>query len=254
MQFVSWNVNGIRAALNKGLMEFITEVAPDVLCLQEVRALPEQVDFAPEGYRVTWNPAEKKGYSGTLTLTRTDTCPEPRSVRLGLDLPEHDAEGRVVTTELEDAFLVNVYTPNSQRGLTRLDYRTRAWDTAFLAYMKALEGDKPVIFCGDLNVAHKEIDLANPKTNTKNAGFTPQERASFDNLIHAGFIDTFREFTSEGGHYTWWSHRSQARERNIGWRLDYFGISAALRPRLISSTILPHVMGSDHCPIAMVLE
>jgi len=250
MHFISWNVNGIRAALKKGLLDFLHEAAPDVLCLQEVRALPEQVDFAPEGYQVFWNPADKKGYSGTLTLTRG----EPKSVRLGMGIPEHDNEGRVLTTEFEDAYLVNVYTPNAQRELTRLEYRSQAWDVAFLTYLKELERDKPVIFCGDLNVAHKEIDLANPKTNTKNAGFTPEERRGFDNLVGAGFIDTFREFTSEGGHYSWWSNRSGARERNIGWRIDYFGISAALRPRLRSSTILPHVMGSDHCPIAMELD
>ncbi|HKI97896.1 MAG TPA: exodeoxyribonuclease III [bacterium] len=250
MKLISWNVNGIRAVLKKGFVDFVQEAQPDVLCLQEVRAQPEQVDLDLETYRQYWNAAEKKGYSGTLTMSRV----EPLSVRMGISKPEHDAEGRVVTTELEDFFLVNVYTPNAQRGLGRLDYRTQAWEPDFLAFLKELEREKPVIFCGDLNVAHKEIDLANPRSNVKNAGFTPEERERMDRVIEAGFIDTFREFTQEGGHYTWWSQMGQARAKNIGWRIDYFLCSPALRPRIKRSYILPHVRGSDHCPIVLELD
>lgn len=249
MKLISWNLNGIRSALKKGLQEFMNDAEADIFCLQEVRAEPHQVELNLNGYQQIWNPAEKKGYSGTAIFTRKP----PLSHSLGLGKPEHDNEGRVITLEFADFYLVNVYTPNARHGLVRLDYRAKEWDVAFLAHLKALEGKKPVVFCGDLNVAHKEIDLANPKNNVKNPGFTPEERAGFDNLVSAGFVDTFREFTSEGGHYTWWSQRGGVRERNIGWRIDYFLISSALRPRLQSATILPHVMGSDHCPIAMEL-
>jgi len=249
MRLMSWNVNGIRAALKKGFLDVVTQTGPDVLCLQETRALPEQVGLELPGYHAYWNPAEKKGYSGTLTLSRV----APISVRLGLGDPEHDGEGRVVTLEFPDFFLVNVYTPNAQRGLARLAYRTERWDPAFLAHLQALERTKPVIFCGDLNVAHQEIDLANPKSNVKNAGFTPQERASFDRIVAAGFVDTFRAFTQEGGHYTWWSQMGRAREKNIGWRIDYFCVSAPLRQRLQAATIRPEVQGSDHCPIELEL-
>jgi exodeoxyribonuclease-3 len=249
MRIISWNVNGLRSALQKGLLDYVAQAAPDVLCLQEVRAMPHQVALAVDGYRPYWNPAERRGYSGTLMLSRV----EPLSVARELGQPTHDGEGRVIALEFPDFFLVNVYTPNARRDLARLDYRTREWDVAFLAHLKALERSKPVVCCGDLNVAHQEIDLANPKANQNNAGFTPQERAGFDNLLGAGFIDTFREFTREGGHYTWWSQMGRAREKNIGWRLDYFLISPALRPRLRRSVIHPQVLGSDHCPIEMEL-
>jgi exodeoxyribonuclease-3 len=249
MKLISWNVNGLRAVLKKGFLGFVQAEAPDVLCLQEIKAQPEQVTLALDGYRQFWNPAEKKGYSGTLILSRH----EPLSVLYGMDRREHDSEGRLVTLEFEDFHLVNCYTPNAQRGLGRLDYRVNAWEPDFLRFLQHLERSKPVVLCGDLNVAHKEIDLANPKGNANNAGFTPQERERFDKLVAAGFIDTFREFTSEGGHYTWWSQMGQARAKNIGWRIDYFCISPALRPRLKRSYILPQVQGSDHCPIVMKL-
>ena len=250
MHLVSWNVNGLRSALKKGFAGVITETAPDVVCLQEIKAMPEQVELSLDGYRAYWNPAERKGYSGTLILSR----PEPLRVTHGLGIPAHDGEGRLITAEFDDFFLVNVYTPNAKRDLSRLDYRTREWDVDFLAHLKELEAAKPVVLCGDLNVAHKEIDLANPKANVRNAGFTIEERASFDALMAAGFIDTFREFTPEGGHYTWWSQRIGVREKNIGWRLDYFCVSASLRPRVRRSFIRPEVMGSDHCPVVMEFE
>ena len=250
MRLVSWNVNGLRSVLKKGFLQFLEEIQADVVCLQEVRALPEQVELQVDGYRTLWNPAERKGYSGTLVLTR----PEPQAVAPGLGTPEHDTEGRVLRVTYPDFHLVNVYTPNAKRGLGRLDYRTRSWDPDFLAYLKLLERDRPVVFCGDLNVAHKEIDLANPKGNVQNPGFTPEERAGFDRIADAGFVDTFREFTKEGGHYTWWSQMGNAREKNIGWRIDYFCISPALRPRLRASWIRPDVFGSDHCPIVLELD
>ncbi|RJP32304.1 MAG: exodeoxyribonuclease III [Candidatus Omnitrophota bacterium] len=250
MKFISWNVNGIRAVLNKGFLDFVNESKPDILCLQEMRALPDQVDLPMPGYHRFWNPAEKKGYSGVAIFTRK----EPLHVVFGMNIPAHDREGRMITLEFKDYHLVNVYTPNSQRGLERLAYRTQEWDVAFLAYLKNLETNKPVIFCGDLNVAHKEIDLANPKANERNAGFTIEERQRFDCIMESGFIDTFREFTKEGGHYSWWSYFGKAREKNVGWRIDYFCISPALRPRLKTATILPDVMGSDHCPVVMNLK
>jgi len=247
MKFVSWNVNGIRAVLGKGFADFIKEEDPDVLCVQETKAHPEQVDMHFPQYEIYWNSAVKKGYSGTAILTKK----KPLKVVNGIGQDEHDQEGRVITAEYADYYLVNCYTPNSQRGLNRLQYRTEEWDVAFLKHVRKLEKKKPVIFCGDLNVAHKEIDLANPKTNTKNAGFTPEERARFDKIVAAGFLDTFREFHEEGGHYTWWSYMNNARPRNIGWRIDYFCISPALRPKLKDAYILPDVMGSDHCPTVM---
>ncbi len=250
MKIVSWNVNGIRAAIKKGFLDFVEDVDADILCLQEVRALPEQVDLDVPGYTMHWYPAQKKGYSGTGILSRVEFI----EVTRGLGVKKHDNEGRVLTAELPDYYLVTVYTPNSKRGLARLDYRTLEWDRAFARYVKKLEKTKPVVLCGDLNVAHEEIDLARPKDNHRNAGFTDEERATFDKLLKSGFIDTFREFTKEGGHYTWWSNFGGARERNIGWRIDYFCISKTLRPRLKEATIMPEVMGSDHCPIAMVLK
>ncbi|MFQ5632861.1 MAG: exodeoxyribonuclease III [bacterium] len=248
MKFISWNVNGIRAVLRKGCLEFFRACGADVICIQETKAQPEQVALALDGSTDYWNAAERKGYSGTLIWTRR----APLQVFGDMGMPEHDSEGRVLTAEFDDFYLTTVYTPNAQRGLTRLDYRMQ-WDRDFLAYVKKLEQKKPVIFCGDLNVAHKEIDLTNPKANVNNHGFTPQEREGFNNIVKAGFIDTFREFTKDGGHYTWWSPMSYARARNVGWRIDYFCISAALRPRLKSATILADVMGSDHCPVAMEL-
>lgn len=249
-RLISWNVNGLRAVLGKGLPDFLAEARPEVLCLQEIKAHPEQVDDLSwaKGYEAFWNPAEKKGYSGTAVFTKSS----PLSVKMGMDLAEHDKEGRVMTLEFPEWFLVNVYTPNSQAELARLEYRQR-WDRDFLAFLKSLEKRKPVIFCGDLNVAHKEIDLANPKTNRRNPGFTDEERAGMDALLAAGFVDTFRLFHPEPGQYTWWSMRSGARARNVGWRIDYWITSEALRPRLKASTIWPHIMGSDHCPVELCL-
>ncbi len=250
MKLLSWNVNGLRAALGKGFREFFEGEDADVVCLQETKARPEQVDLGwMDGHHAFWNPAEKAGYSGTAVFCKG----EPSEVSYGLGIPEHDREGRVITLKFEDFFLVNVYTPNSQNELRRLDYR-QVWDRDFLDYLKRLEGDLPVVFCGDLNVAHKEIDLARPKPNRRNAGFTDEERAGFSALVGAGFIDTFREFEEGGGHYSWWSYRAGARARNVGWRIDYWGISAALRGRLKSSWILNEVMGSDHCPVGMELR
>ena len=250
MRIVSWNVNGLRSVLKKGFMDYINASKADIYCLQETRALPDQVDLVLPDYSVHWNPAEKKGYSGTVIMSRVPLL----SVSAGMGIPLHDTEGRVLTAELEEAYLVTVYTPNAQRGLTRLAYRTGQWDVDFRRYLKSLEEKKPVIFCGDLNVAHKEIDLANPASNRKNAGFTDEERARFGELLDAGFIDTFREFCTEGGHYTWWSNFGKARARNVGWRIDYFGISKMLRPKLDASQIHPEVMGSDHCPISLNIE
>lgn len=248
---VSWNVNGIRAALQKGFAEFFHAAAPDVLCLQEVKAHEDQLDDTSwtQGYQVFWNPANKKGYAGTAILSRV----KPMTAVMGLGIEEHDQEGRVLTLEFPRFYLVSVYTPNSQRGLTRLPYRQQ-WDRDFLAYLKRLEKSKPVILCGDLNVAHKEIDLANPKSNRKNPGFTDEERAGFDALVQNGFVDTFRLFNPDPHQYTWWTYRAGARKRNIGWRIDYWLTSEVLRPNIKSSTLLPHVMGSDHCPVQIDLE
>jgi exodeoxyribonuclease-3 len=248
MKLISWNVNGLRAVITKGFYEFVGRESPDILCLQETKALPEQVDLQLESHPYKfWCSAEKKGYSGTALFSRV----EPLSVTYGIGIDEHDHEGRVITAEFDGYYLVNVYVPNSQRGLDRLPYRSQRWDADFLAYLKKLEKKKPVIFCGDLNVAHKEIDLANPKSNVKNAGFTPEERKGFDNIVAAGFVDTFREFTKEGGNYTWWSYMGRAREKNVGWRIDYFLVSPQLMPSVKKSYILPSVMGSDHAPIVL---
>ena len=256
-KLISWNVNGIRAAIKKGFLDFVEKYNPDILCLQETKARPEQVELELSRYPFKyWNWAEKKGYSGTAIFSKI----EPFNVADGLDISKHDSEGRVITLEYKDYYLVNVYTPNSKRELTRLLYRYQEWDPAFLNYVWSLEKNKPVIFCGDLNVAHTEIDLANPKTNktTKsspgNAGFTNEEREGFDNIVARGFIDTFREFNSGSGHYSWWSYRANARQRNIGWRIDYFCLSPQLRTQLHNSMILPEVMGSDHAPILMELN
>jgi exodeoxyribonuclease-3 len=231
-------------------MDFVIECDPDILCLQESKAHKEQVSLDLNGYRDFWNPAVKRGYSGTVIFTKH----APLNVTTGMDMPEHDQEGRVITAEFKDYYLVNVYTPNSKRELLRLDYRTQEWDVAFLKYLKQLENRKPVIFCGDLNVAHKEIDIARPKENRRNAGFTDEERESFSRIIDSGFVDTFREFAEDGGHYSWWSYMGRARERNVGWRIDYWCISETLRPRLKDASILPEVHGSDHCPVVMEFD
>jgi exodeoxyribonuclease-3 len=252
MKLVSWNVNGIRAALKKGAMDYFATVKADVICLQETKAHPGDVQHVawPSGYQVFWNSADKKGYSGTVMFTRV----KPLSVTNGIAAAAHDTEGRVITAEFAEFYLVNVYQPNSQRGLTRLGYRTKEWDPVFLAYLKGLEKRKPVVFCGDLNVAHTEIDLKNPKSNRRNAGFTDEERANFSTLLAKGFLDTFREFEKGPDHYTWWSQMMNCRARNIGWRVDYFVASAALRPALKKAWISPEVMGSDHCPVGLELK
>ena len=250
MKIISWNVNGLRAVLRKNFLDYLAGESPDILCLQETKAGPDDVEqLWPAAYTTYWNTAQKKGYSGTAILTR----PRPISVSCGVNIAEHDNEGRVLTAEYPDFFLVNVYVPNSKRELTRLPYR-QEWDRDFLKYLKKLERKKPVIFCGDLNVAHNEIDLANPKTNVGNHGFTVEERAGFTSFIKAGFLDTFREFEPGGGHYSWWSPMSGARARNVGWRIDYFLISAALRPRLKRAFIRPEIPGSDHCPVGIELD
>ena len=250
MKLISWNVNGLRAVLRKNFLDYLDAERPDILCLQETKAGPDDVEqLWPATYTTYWNTAAKKGYSGTAIFAGT----RPISVTRGIGVPEHDNEGRVVSAEYPDFFLVNVYVPNSKRELTRLAYRQK-WDRDFRRYLKKLERRKPVIFCGDLNVAHTEIDLANPKANVGNHGFTPQERAGFKALLKAGFLDTFREFEPGGGHYTWWSPLSGARSRNIGWRIAYFVLSAALRPRLKRAFIRSDVTGSDHCPVGIEID
>jgi exodeoxyribonuclease III len=250
MKIVSWNVNGLRSVLQKGFLDFVAAANADVLCLQETRALPEQVELELPGYEIHWNPAQKKGYSGTLIASRAPL----ESVQRGMGIDKHDKEGRVLAAELRDFTLLSVYTPNSQHGLARLDYRVREWDADFCAHVSALARVKPVVVCGDLNVAHEERDIANPKSNRRNAGFTDEERASFSRLLGAGFKDAFRMFCQEGGHYTWWSNFGRAREKNVGWRIDYFVVSEGLAPRVVSSSIHPEVKGSDHCPVSLVIE
>ncbi len=250
MKLISWNVNGFRSVLRKNFLSYLAQEKPDILCLQEIKCSPDDVEPVwPAKYKVHWNPALKKGYAGTAILTRT----QPDNVKLHMGVVEHDQEGRVLMVEFADFFLVNVYVPNSKRDLSRLPYR-QTWDRDFLRYLKRLEKKKPVIFCGDLNVAHQEIDLTNPKTNVKNHGFTPEERRGFDSFVKAGFLDTFREFEKSGGHYTWWSTMSGARARNVGWRIDYFLISASLRPRLKKAFIRRDVLGSDHCPVGIEIR
>ena len=249
MKLISWNVNGLRAVLKKNFLDFLASEKPDVLCLQETKCTPDDVEqLWPAHYTTYWNCAEKKGYSGTAIFTKR----RPLKVSPGIGIAEHDREGRVLTAEFDDFFLVNVYVPNSKRELLRLPYRQQ-WDADFLKYLKKLERKKPVVFCGDLNVAHTEIDLANPKANVRNHGFTIEERDGFGSLVKAGFVDTFREFEKGGGHYTWWSPMSGARSRNVGWRIDYVLFSSVLRPRLKAAFIQPHVTGSDHCPVGVEL-
>lgn len=250
MKFISWNVNGIRACVTKGFLDFFKEVDADIFCLQETKLQAGQIELDLEGYHQYWNYAEKKGYSGTAIFTKK----EPISVSYGLGIEEHDKEGRVITLEFDDFYFITVYTPNSQTELARLDYRM-TWEDDFKKYLKKLEEKKPVIFCGDLNVAHKEIDLKNPKTNRKNAGFTDEERAKFDNLVNDGFVDTFRYFYPDMTDiYSWWSYRFKAREKNAGWRIDYFVVSESLKPRLESAKIHTEVLGSDHCPVELIIK
>ena len=250
IKFISWNVNGIRACCDKGFREAFKQLDADFFCLQETKMQEGQLDLQFEGYQSYWNYAEKKGYSGTAIFTRH----QPLSVSYGIGVEEHDHEGRVVTLEMENFYLVTVYVPNSQDELRRLDYRM-TWEDAFLAYIKQLEAKKPVIFCGDLNVAHQEIDLKNPKTNRRNAGFTDEERAKFSHLLSTGFTDTFRYFyPDQKDIYSWWSYRFKAREKNAGWRIDYFVTSEALNDKLVDAKIHTEVYGSDHCPVELVME
>ncbi len=249
MRLISWNVNGIRACMEKGFMDFFKEVDADVFCIQETKVSAGQIELDMPGYFQYWNYAEKKGYSGTALFTKK----EPMSVTYGIGVEEHDHEGRVITAEFEEFYVVTVYTPNAQRELTRLSYRMQ-WEEDFLKYLKTLEEKKPVIFCGDLNVAHKEIDLKNPKTNRKNAGFTDEERGCFTNVLENGFVDTFRHFYPDlEGAYSWWSYMFQARAKNAGWRIDYFVVSESLKGRLEDAAIHSQILGSDHCPVELKL-
>ena len=250
MKLISWNVNGLRACMGKGFADFFREADADLFCIQESKLQAGQIALELPGYHQYWNYAEKKGYSGTAVFSRR----EPLGVSYGIGQEEHDREGRVITLEFADFYLVTVYTPNSQDGLARLDYRME-WEDAFLSYLKGLEVKKPVVFCGDLNVAHQEIDLKNPKTNRKNAGFTDEERAKFSRLLENGFIDTFRYFYPDlEGAYSWWSYRFHAREKNAGWRIDYFLVSSALKDRLEDALNYKDVYGSDHCPVGLILK
>ena len=250
MKFVSWNVNGLRACLNKGFLDYFREADGDVFCLQETKMQPGQVELDLPGYEQYWNSAEKKGYSGTAVFSRV----KPLSVSRDIGDPAHVGEGRSITLEFPDLYLVTCYTPNAQEGLARIDYRM-AWEDAFRAYLRRLDADKPVVVCGDLNVAHEEIDLKNPKTNRGNAGFSDQERGKMTELLASGFTDTFRYFHPDlAGAYTWWSYRFRAREKNAGWRIDYFLTSNRLQDRLVSSEIRSDIFGSDHCPVELVLR
>lgn len=250
MRMISWNVNGIRANLNKGFMDYFKELDADIFCLQETKMQVGQIEIELEGYHQYWNAAEKKGYSGTAIFSKTKALKDS----YGIGIEEHDKEGRVITLEYDDFYLVNVYTPNSKTGFERLDYRM-IWEDEFRKYLKSLEETKPVVVCGDLNVAHKEIDLKNPETNRKSAGFTDEERAKMTELLDSGFIDTFRHFYPEQeGAYTWWSYITKARERNAGWRIDYFLASEGLKDRLVNASIHDQIMGSDHCPVGLELK
>ncbi|CAC9931995.1 exodeoxyribonuclease III [Aedoeadaptatus nemausensis] len=250
MKLVSWNVNGIRAALKKGFMDFFNDIDADVFCLQEIKLSEGQLDLELDGYYQYWNYAEKKGYSGTAVFTKE----EPLHVSYGIDMEEHDNEGRVITCEYEDFFLVTCYTPNSQRGLARLDYRM-TWEDDFRDYLNMLKNVKPVVLCGDLNVAHKEIDLKNPSSNKKNAGFTEEERTQFQNLLDAGYTDTFRHLYPDAeDRYSWWSYITKARDRNAGWRIDYFVVSDDLNDAIIEADIRDDILGSDHCPVTLELD
>ncbi len=250
MKLISWNVNGLRACLTKGFLDFVQSEQPDILALQETKMQPEQAAFDLPGYSMWFNSAEKKGYSGTALLAKEP----PLAVTFGMGIEEHDHEGRVITAEYPDFYFVTVYTPNSQDGLRRLSYRM-VWEDAFLAYLKGLDEKKPVIVCGDLNVAHEEIDIKNPKSNRMNAGFTDEERSKMTALLSGGFADTFRRLYPDArDRYSWWSYRFHARENNAGWRIDYFLVSERLMERVKDSLILSHVYGSDHCPVGLLLE
>ena len=250
MKFISWNVNGLRACVTKGFMDFFNEVDADIFCLQETKLQEGQIDLNLDGYYDFWNYAQKKGYSGTAIFSKK----KPLKVDYGIGIEEHDNEGRVITLEFEDFYFVTVYTPNSQQGLKRLDYRMK-WEDDFRLYLKNLDNIKPVIMCGDLNVAHNEIDLKNPKTNKKNAGFTEDERNKFTEFLNEGFIDTYRFFNPDKeGVYSWWSYRFNARKNNAGWRIDYFCTSEKLKDRLVSVDIHTEVLGSDHCPVELVIK
>lgn len=247
MRLISWNVNGIRACLNKGFMDYFQDVDADIFCVQETKLQDGQIDLNLEDYQQYWNYAVKKGYSGTAVFTKRT----PLSVEYGIGIKEHDQEGRVITLEFEDLYLVNVYTPNSQRGLTRLNYRM-AWEDDFRNYLVELDACKPTIICGDLNVAHKEIDLKNPKTNRKSAGFTDEERQKMTELLDAGFVDSFRYlYPDKKDAYTWWSYITRARDRNVGWRIDYFIVSEGLKDFIKDAQIHSNILGSDHCPVAL---
>ena len=249
MKFISWNVNGFRACLTKGFEDFFADADADFFCLQETKMQPGQAEFAPEGYYQYWYSAEKKGYSGTAVFAKR----EPLSVRYGIGIPEHDKEGRAITLEYEDFYLLCVYTPNAQRELARLDYRM-SWEDALRAYIVELDSKKPVVYCGDLNVAHEEIDLKNPKTNHHSAGFSDEERGKFSELLACGFADTFRALYPDKVEYSWWSYMMKAREKNVGWRIDYFVVSDRLLARVKDSFILTDIMGSDHCPVGIELD
>lgn len=250
MKLISWNVNGLRACMNKGFKDFMDNIDADIFCVQETKMQREQAAFVFDGYEEYWNSAEKKGYSGTAVFSKT----KPLSVSYGLGIEEHDKEGRVITAEFQDFYLVNVYTPNAQRGLERLDYRM-VWEDVFRRYVKELDEKKPVIICGDLNVAHNEIDLKNFKTNVGNAGFTYEERGKMTELLASGFVDSFRYlYPDKTGAYSWWSYMFKAREKNAGWRIDYFIVSEKLADRIEDAVIYPEVMGSDHCPVGLLLK
>ncbi|MGL4571944.1 MAG: exodeoxyribonuclease III [Clostridium sp.] len=249
-KIISWNVNGIRACVKKGFLDFFNEADADIFCIQETKLQEGQIDLDLQGYNMYWNYAERKGYSGTALFTKE----KPISVVNGLGFEEHDSEGRVITAEFEEYYVVTVYTPNSKDKLARIDYRM-VWEDVFRTYLKNLEKSKPVIVCGDLNVAHTEIDLKNPKTNRKNAGFSDEERGQFDKLLHSGFIDTFRYFYPElESAYSWWSYRFNARKNNAGWRIDYFLVSDTLKERLIDAKIDSEILGSDHCPVELIIK
>ena len=249
MKFISWNVNGFRACLGKGFEDFFYSADADFFCLQETKMQPGQADFHPDGYFEYWYSAEKKGYSGTAVFAKR----EPLSVKYGIGIPYHDTEGRAITLEYEDFYLLCVYTPNAQRELARLSYRME-WEDALRGYIKELDAVKPVVYCGDLNVAHEEIDLKNPKTNRKSAGFSDEERGKFTELLSGGFTDTFRKLYPDKVEYSWWSYMMKAREKNVGWRIDYFVVSDRLFSKVRDSYILSDVMGSDHCPVGLELE
>ena len=247
MKLISWNVNGLRACMTKGFQDFFREIDSDFFCLQEIKLSEGQIEFAPEGYYSYWNYAEKKGYSGTAIFTKK----EPVSVTYGIGIDVHDHEGRVITLEYPDYYMITVYTPNSQNELARLDYRMQ-WEDDFREYLTALRKDKPVIVCGDMNVAHNEIDLKNPKTNRRTAGFTDEEREKMTELLQAGFVDTFRYFyPNKEQIYSWWSYRFKAREKNAGWRIDYFLVSEDIKDKLVDAKIHTEIYGSDHCPVEL---